>query len=47
MSLEKEVYPYMAKEGALYAFDLEGIHTATPPSVTQRLHVVGSCGCYH
>ena len=25
MSLEKEVFPYMAKEEELYAFDLKGV----------------------
>ena len=27
MSLEKEVFPFMAQDGQLFAFDLEGLYT--------------------
>ena len=29
MSIEKEVFPFMAKDEVLYAFNLEGTHVST------------------
>ena len=41
MSLEKEVFPYMAKEGQLFAFDLSGEWGVGPvDGALVGLHVV-------
>ncbi|CAI8043078.1 hypothetical protein GBAR_LOCUS23904, partial [Geodia barretti] len=37
MSLEKEVFPFMAQDGQLFAFDLEALITAESPSWWREL----------
>ena len=44
MSLEKEVFPYMANEGELFAFDLKGTYMYFDLVHTYTEEVGSTCG---